>query len=134
MHDPVGEPAHPPSLKLDLADYRITASETAIGVRFTCEFQALGAEGNVTRLYLFRQEASTLSMILAEDVEISQYDRVANEFVDSHGTLIMQSTQASGMFDILLRMTDVFRRDSGKTRRKTREQRYQWKGRQYNRL
>jgi hypothetical protein len=134
MRDPGWEPEHPPSFKLDLADYRITAGETAIGTRFTCDFQAPGAEGTVTRLYLFRQEAGTLSKILAENVELSQYDRVANEYVDSHGILIMQRTQTSGVFDILLRMTDVFRSESGKTRKKTREQRYQWKGSQYGRL
>ena len=112
-------PSRAPELTLDLAPYKLSATETAVGVRLSCEFFAPGAEGDVVNLYLFRQQHDALEVVFNQPVSLSFYDRVAQEQIESGSTVSMGTIGPRGLADILVRSTDVHRHGETKPGRKT---------------
>ena len=132
---PVDKPEFPPSIWLELAPYKISRSETAIGVRLKCAFYAPGARGTSIRLFLFRQQEKALEGVFAADVAFDNDDRIAHEEQVSHGIVLMQPTMTKGLFDILLRsnITISSADDDKPARKRVESERFISNGKRYQR-
>lgn len=74
--DDFGFPPWHPSLQLDLIPYRISAQETAFGVRILDDYSSTGHSDNYEAIRLYRFNGSALTPIFSALTSSSIYDKV----------------------------------------------------------
>lgn len=124
---------------LDLAPYKISSTQTAIGVRFnkTATYFAGESDSEYLALYVIRGKA--LTKVLETDMKTQQIQRGPNDAIESSCVLSPIETSTQRHFDMVktchigfssLVLDDDSGRDP-KARRETRRTRIRWSGERY---
>jgi hypothetical protein len=95
------------SVALDLAPYRISESEFAIGVRWHQDETFPAGENNAEVLRLWRLSAGMLSKILDTQMRDSDEQRGPNEESEERCTLNVSETKSLGYDDLVKKCTSV---------------------------
>ena len=89
-------------LNLDLAPYRITSTEIAIGVRTKYHGVYPAGESDSEGLALFQVAGNRLAKIFSENMQDSSEERGPNEMLSSTNVLRVGPTKTAGHFDLVL--------------------------------
>ncbi|MEO7114215.1 MAG: hypothetical protein ABI183_27485 [Polyangiaceae bacterium] len=136
---PTGNDDDAPELALDLAPYRITDQERAIGVRVTCHQTFPAGEASRSELVLFARSAASAKASLEDVFRISVADheeqRGPGDAIDELATVSVLPRKTAGHFDLSVRRTttiaslDATAGRPAKTRVAT--MRFVWNGSRY---
>jgi hypothetical protein len=120
----------------DLAHYRITPTETAIGIRTKYHDIYAAGEGDYEDLTLFDVAGHKLTPIFSEIMNDSSEERGPNEMNSSKATLQISAQQTRGHFDLVLvekNRTEALVDDpsAGHPSKGTKRRRFAWSGSAY---
>jgi hypothetical protein len=123
-----------PELHLDLAPYKISSSDTALGVRTKIHAVFPAGESETEELTLFHIVGGTLKPIFSAEMNLRDEQRGPGDATRSESTLRISDHQTSGHFDLLLTERSHFQKlldpdDEGRSEQIRR--RFRWRGNGY---
>ncbi|MBV8962812.1 MAG: hypothetical protein JO068_21130 [Hyphomicrobiales bacterium] len=122
-----------PAMHLDLAPYRISPTETALGLRTKTHEVFPAGESEAEKLTLFRILGHTLKPIFSAEMMYSDEQRGPGDLTTSESTLQVSEQKTSGYFDLVLvettRSEKIF--DTNYSRTKRTQRRFSWQGGRY---
>ncbi len=119
-----------PAMHLDLAPYRISPTETALGLRIRVHSVFPAGESEAEKLTLFRIVGNRLKPIFSAEMMLRDAQRGPGDLTTSESTLQVTGQKTSGYFDLLLVESTRFEKllDSGDGRTKRTQHRFRWQG------
>jgi hypothetical protein len=123
-------------MRLDLAPYRISPSETALGVRTKVHAVYPAGESDEEALTLFAIKGDTLKPIFSHDMASEASERGPNDMITSSSKLRVTDHQTAGHFDLLLieriQVEELVHRDDDARPKdrseRTERRRFVWRG------